>query len=102
MRPGYNLYGFYLKYDDMIISAGSDRSFYIAKIISEFFPKNMDFSEFKVLDLAAGTGVVGSQLCKMGFQHLTGVGKYYNAQIIEFNYLFILEMKTSMWSIPKF
>ena len=43
----------------MITSAGSDRSFYVAKIISEFFPPNKDFSDFKVLDLAAGTGVLG-------------------------------------------
>ena len=60
----------------MITSAGSDRSFYVAKIISEFFPPNKDFSDFKVLDLAAGTGVLGPRLRKMGFQHLTAVGKF--------------------------
>ena len=60
----------------MITSAGSDRSFYVAKIISEFFPPNKDFSDFKVLDLAAGTGVLGPHLRKIGFQHLTAVGKF--------------------------
>ena len=59
----------------MITSAGSDRSLYVAKIISEYFPPNKDFSDFKVLDLAAGTGVLGPHLKKMGIQHLTAVGK---------------------------
>lgn len=60
----------------MITSAGSDRSFYVAKIISEFFPPSKDFSDFKVLDLAAGTGVLGPRLRKTGFERLTAVGKF--------------------------
>jgi 2-polyprenyl-3-methyl-5-hydroxy-6-metoxy-1,4-benzoquinol methylase len=53
-------------YEELITSVGSDRSIYVAKVISEFFPPNHDLSDLKVLDLAAGTGVLGPHLKKIG------------------------------------
>ena len=60
----------------MITTAGSDRSFFVAKLIAEFFPSEIDFAKLKVLDLAAGTGVLGPHLSKMGFKKIDALGKF--------------------------
>ncbi len=63
------------QYDDMSVAAGIDRNPTIAKILSEYFPTAKDRSNAKVLDLAAGTGLVGKDLYKVGFTNIDGVGK---------------------------
>ena len=70
----YVIYTDFLKYEELISSVGSDRSIYVAKVISEFFPPNHDLSDLKVLDLAAGTGVLGPHLKKMGVTCMDAVG----------------------------
>ena len=68
-----DIYWFF-KYEELITSVGSDRSIYVAKVISEFFPPNHDLSDLKVLDLAAGTGVLGPHLKKIGVTCMDAVG----------------------------
>ena len=70
----YVIYTDFIKYEELITSVGSDRSIYVAKVISEFFPPNHDLSDLKVLDLAAGTGVLGPHLKKMGVTCMDAVG----------------------------
>lgn len=60
-------------YDDMSVAAGIDRNPTIAKILSEYFPTAKDRSNARVLDLAAGTGLVGKDLYKVGFTNIDGV-----------------------------
>lgn len=60
-------------YDDMSVEAGIDRNPTIAKILSEYFPTAKDKSNAKILDLAAGTGLVGKDLYKVGFTNIDGV-----------------------------
>jgi len=60
-------------YDDMSVAAGIDRNPVIAKIMSEYFPTANDKAEAKVLDLAAGTGLVGKDLYKVGFTDIDAV-----------------------------
>ena len=64
------------QYEDLLVVAGSDRSSVVAKIISEYFPPGNDNSNKRVLDLAAGTGVVGPHLSKLGFKNIDAVGNY--------------------------
>lgn len=59
----------------MSVAAGIDRNPIIAKILSEYFPKAEDRKNARVLDLAAGTGLVGQDLYKEGFTNIDGVGK---------------------------
>ena len=70
----YLIYTDFIKYEELITSVGSDRSIYVAKVISEFFPPKHDLSDLKVLDLAAGTGVLGPHLKKMGVTCMDAVG----------------------------
>ena len=51
-------------------------NYIITKIISEYFPNGSDNSNMRVLDLAAGTGIVGPHLSKLGFKHIDAVGNY--------------------------
>jgi len=60
-------------YDDMSVAAGIDRNPTIAKILSEYFPTAKDRSNARILDLAAGTGLVGKDLYKVGFTNIDGV-----------------------------
>jgi len=60
-------------YDDMSVAAGIDRNPTIAKILSEYFPTAKERSAARVLDLAAGTGLVGKDLHKVGFTNIDGV-----------------------------
>ena len=60
----------------MSVAAGIDRNPTIAKILSEYFPTLKDKSNAKILDLAAGTGLVGQDLSKVGFTNIDGAGKY--------------------------
>jgi len=60
-------------YDDMSVAAGIDRNPTIAKILSEYFPTNKDRANARVLDLAAGTGLVGKDLHKIGFTNMDAV-----------------------------
>ena len=62
----------------MSVAAGIDRNPTIAKILSEYFPTAKDRSNARVLDLAAGTGLVGKDLYKVGFTNIDGVGKWIN------------------------
>ena len=66
---------FIFQYDDMSVAAGIDRNPTIAKILSEYFPTNKDRASARVLDLAAGTGLVGKDLHKIGFTNMDAVGK---------------------------
>ena len=59
----------------MSVAAGIDRNPTIAKILSEYFPTNKDRANARVLDLAAGTGLVGKDLHKIGFTNMDAVGK---------------------------
>ena len=67
---------FIFQYDDMSVAAGIDRNPTIAKILSEYFPTNKDRANARVLDLAAGTGLVGKDLHKIGFTNIDAVGKF--------------------------
>ena len=58
----------------MAVEGGIDRNPTIAKILSEYFPTEKDKSTAKILDLAAGTGLVGKDLYKLGFTNIDGVG----------------------------
>ena len=60
----------------MSVAAGIDRNPIIAKILSEYFPKAEDRKNARILDLAAGTGLVGHDLYKEGFTNIDGVGKW--------------------------
>jgi len=60
------------EYDDMSVAAGIDRNPIIAKILSEYFPTLKEKSNAKILDLAAGTGLVGQDLSKVGFTNIDG------------------------------
>jgi predicted TPR repeat methyltransferase len=60
-------------YDDMAVEGGIDRNPTIAKILSEYFPTANDRSSARVLDLAAGTGLVGKDLSKVGFTNMDAV-----------------------------
>ena len=60
----------------MSVAAGIDRNPTIAKILSEYFPTNKDRANARVLDLAAGTGLVGKDLHKIGFTNMDAVGKF--------------------------
>ena len=42
----------------------NERNLRFAKILSEYFPTNKDRANARVLDLAAGTGLVGKDLHK--------------------------------------
>ena len=70
----YVIYTDFLKYEELISSVGSNRSIYVAKVISEFFPPNHDLSDLKVLDLAAGTGVLAPHLKRIGVTSMDAVG----------------------------
>ena len=59
----------------MSVAAGIDRNPVIAKILSEYFPTLKEKSNARILDLAAGTGLVGQDLYKMGFTNIDAVGK---------------------------
>ena len=59
----------------MSVAAGIDRNPTIAKILSEYFPTPKDRANARVLDLAAGTGLVGKDLHKVGFTNIDGVGR---------------------------
>ena len=59
----------------MSVAAGIDRNPTIAKILSEYFPTSKDRANARVLDLAAGTGLVGKDLHKVGFTNIDGVGR---------------------------
>jgi len=69
-------------YDDMSVAAGIDRNPIIAKILSEYFPKAEDRKNARVLDLAAGTGLVGQDLYKEGFTNIDGVD-FSEAMLVE-------------------
>ena len=60
----------------MSVAAGIDRNPTIAKILSEYFPTPKDRANARILDLAAGTGLVGRDLHKVGFTNIDGVGNY--------------------------
>jgi len=69
-------------YDDMSVAAGIDRNPTIAKILSEYFPTAKDRADARVLDLAAGTGLVGKDLYKVGFTNIDGVD-FSEAMLVE-------------------
>jgi len=69
-------------YDDMSVAAGIDRNPTIAKILSEYFPTSKDRANARVLDLAAGTGLVGKDLHKVGFTNIDGVD-FSEAMLVE-------------------
>lgn len=69
-------------YDDMSVAAGIDRNPTIAKILSEYFPTPKDRANARVLDLAAGTGLVGKDLHKVGFTNIDGVD-FSEAMLVE-------------------
>lgn len=60
-------------YEDLITEEGTDRSSFVAKIICECFPPETDFAKLRVLDLAAGTGVLGPHLCQLGFKYIDAI-----------------------------
>ena len=66
----------------MSVAAGIDRNPTIAKILSEYFPTAKDRSNARVLDLAAGTGLVGRDLYKVGFTSIDAVGKWLNEPVV--------------------
>ena len=63
------------QYDETIISAGIDRGPIIAKILNEYFLSSEGRSNARVLDLAAGTGLVGETLNKVGFTNIDAIGR---------------------------
>ena len=87
---------FIFQYDDMSVAAGIDRNPTIAKILSEYFPTNKDRANARVLDLAAGTGLVGKDLHKIGFTNMDAVGKcdYYIRRV--YSYLRRFTKKTTV------
>merc|ERR1712223_1806282 len=66
----------------MSVAAGIDRNPTIAKILSEYFPTSKDRANARVLDLAAGTGLVGKDLHKVGFTNIDGVD-FSEAMLVE-------------------
>lgn len=48
----------------------------IVKILQEYFPTLDERSKVRVLDLAAGTGLIGQVLSEVGFANIDAVGKY--------------------------
>ena len=60
----------------MSVAAGIDRNPIIAKILSEYFPTLKEKSNARILDMAAGTGLVGQDLYKVGFTNIDGAGRY--------------------------
>merc|ERR1711973_173219 len=66
----------------MSVAAGIDRNPIIAKILSEYFPKAEDRKNARILDLAAGTGLVGQDLYKEGFTNIDGVD-FSEAMLVE-------------------
>jgi len=60
-------------YEDMIRSGNMVRNQIICKILGEYYPDKAKRSELKVLDLAAGTGLIGDSLYEVGFTHIDGV-----------------------------
>ena len=78
LNSNYQNGSLFIQYDDMSVAAGIDRNPIIAKILSEYFPKAEDRKNARVLDLAAGTGLVGQDLYKEGFTNIDGVGKRNN------------------------
>ena len=47
----------------------------VAKKLAEYIPDKKDRANFKVLDVAAGTGAVGLYMRSQGFKNLDAVGK---------------------------
>ena len=87
LSSSYN--NFIFQYDDMSVAAGIDRNPTIAKILSEYFPTNKDRANARVLDLAAGTGLVGKDLHKIGFTNMDAVGKYDHYRRSVYSYLIL-------------
>ena len=75
----------------MSVAAGIDRNPTIAKILSEYFPTPKDRANARVLDLAAGTGLVGKDLHKVGFTNIDGVGRVMYA-LCDFAYMLLFIM----------
>merc|ERR1712020_850034 len=76
----------------MSVAAGIDRNPTIAKILSEYFPTNKDRANARVLDLAAGTGLVGKDLHKIGFTNMDAVGTC-NYYIRNFSESMLVELR---------
>merc|ERR1712198_188945 len=70
--------------EDKNINNDYVENFYVdmAKILSEYFPKAEDRKNARVLDLAAGTGLVGQDLYKEGFTNIDGVD-FSEAMLVE-------------------
>ena len=60
----------------MIKSGNMVRNQIIGKILEEYFPDREQRSKLKVLDLAAGTGLIGDGLYEAGFTDIDGVGRF--------------------------
>ena len=59
----------------MIREGGMVRNKVICKILHEYYPQEDKRKDLKVLDLAAGTGLIGDGLHKAGFTNIDGVGE---------------------------
>ena len=60
----------------MLHIAGIERGSMIGKILCEYYPCLDDRAAVNVLDLAAGTGLVGADIHPLGFRNIDGVGKW--------------------------
>ena len=63
------------QYDDDQIQLGFKRQYQLADKLKTFYPDEKERGNLKILDIAAGTGLVGVGLIKEGFKHIDAVGK---------------------------
>ena len=61
------------QYDDLLNHFGLHRQFGIVKLLEEQHPDKSYRSNLRVLDLAAGTGLLGEELYKVGFTDMDAV-----------------------------
>ena len=61
-------------YDDDQIQLGFKRQYQLAEKLASFYPDSEVRKNLKILDIAAGTGLVGVGLIKEGFKHIDAVG----------------------------
>ena len=62
-------------YDDDMVQLGFKRQLQLAEKLASFYPDREIRKNLKILDIAAGTGLVGVGLIQEGFKKIDAVGK---------------------------
>ena len=74
-------------YDDDQIQLGFKRQYQLAEKLATFYPDREIRKDLKILDIAAGTGLVGVGLIQEGFKNIHAVGN----SILFFSLFFFLQ-----------